>query len=370
MDNNSNRKDYEEYFSQIEKSLYQKKEKTPSRANSVRKPLVKKKTTVLNVPLLIKAAAIVLAVILVFVFAFSLKSCKKTDKKSAHDKTVAVTAEKEEKKPIFAKEDDGLIKLGEDINSKAVVFIDAVKNRIVAGKNMYEKMYPASTTKIMTLLVAVENIKDYSDTFKMTNTITDPLYRAEATVAGFSAGEVINMKDLIYGTILPSGGDAALGLAVKISGSEQEFVKLMNEKAKELKLTSTHFTNCTGLFDADHYTTAYDMSAILREAMQNPLCKEVLSTYKYTTSRTEKHPDGIELESTMFKYMYGTEPENATILGGKTGYVAESGFCLASFGEGKNGKEYVCVTLSAPTRWPGIFDQINIYKKYTKENEK
>ena len=204
----------------------------------------------------------------------------------------------------------------------------------------------------------------------MTNEIIDPLYRAEATVAGFSAGEQVNMNDLLYGTILPSGGDAAMGLAIKIAGSEQEFVGLMNKKAKELKLGSTSFKNCTGLFDKEHYTTAYDMSVILRAAMENPVCKEILSTYKYTTSKTEKHPDGIELESTMFKYMYGTEPENATILGGKTGYVAESGFCLASFGEGKNGKEYVCVTLSAPTRWPGVYDHIKIYKEYTKENEK
>ena len=378
MDNQPNKKDYEGYFAEIENRLNSQRQNpapnprdpiTKTSNSNYRRPKSKKKITLYRT-FLINAVTIVVGLsIMITVIVLTVRSCKtgKTEKNtSGEQKTVSVTAKDEKKVSFNAKKDDGYIEVGEDIMSKSVVFIDTEKNRIVAGRNMYEKMYPASTTKIMTLLVAVENVKDMSDTFTMTYQITDPLYKAEATVAGFTAGEVLTMDDLLYGTILPSGGDAAIGLAIKVAGSEEEFVKLMNKKAKELKLSSTHFANCTGLFDKENYTTAYDLSVILRAAMDNETCKKILATYKYTTSKTEKHPDGIELENTLFKYMYGTEPENAVILGGKTGYIGESGYCIASFGEDKNGKEYVCVTLFAPSRWPAVYDQINIYTEYTK----
>ena len=257
-------------------------------------------------------------------------------------------------------------KFGEGLSSKSVIFLDKETNEVLAERNSDKRVYPASTTKIMTMLVAIEHIKDFNDTFTMTYEITDPLFKEGATVAGFSSGEVINMYDLLYGTILPSGADAAIALAIKIAGSEKAFADLMNEKAKELELENTHFTNCTGLFDKKHYTTAEDMSVIIRAAMDNEICKKIMSTYKYTTSKTDKHPEGLPLENTIFKYMYGSEPGNATIIGGKTGFVNESGYCIASFGESKSGKEYVCVTLGAVSRWPAVYDQINLYAKYSK----
>ena len=151
-----------------------------------------------------------------------------------------------------------------------------------------------------------------------------------------------------------------------IAGSEEEFVKLMNKKADELGLKDTHFTNSSGLYDKDHYTTAEDMAVIIRAAMKNPLCREVLSTYQYTTAKTPQHPDGIELTSTLFSYMYGTEPEGADILGGKTGFVNESGYCIATFGKSDNGTEYVCVTLKGVSLWPTVYDQIDLYSRYAK----
>ena len=219
----------------------------------------------------------------------------------------------------------------------------------------------------MTLLVAAENITDFEDTFTMTLDITDPLFVAGASVAGFLNGEEVTMTDLLYGTILPSGADAAMGLAIKVAGSEKAFVKLMNEKVKELRLQNTHFANVTGLHDEENYSSAYDMAIILDAAMQNELCRTVLSTYQHTTRVTEQNPEGILLSSTLFTYMYGDEPETATILGGKTGFVNESGYCIASFGKANESQnEYIVVTLGNSARWPAFYGQIDLYKEFAK----
>ena len=120
------------------------------------------------------------------------------------------------------------------------------------------------------------------------------------------------------------------------------------------------------MFDQNHYTTPEDMAVILRAAMQNDLCRKILSTYQYTTAPTPQHPDGILLTSTLFSHMYGTEPEGADILGGKTGFVNESGYCIASFGKSDGGTEYVCVTLGGNGLWPTVYDQFHLYEQYAK----
>ena len=141
----------------------------------------------------------------------------------------------------------------------------------------------------------------------------------------------------------------------------------MNKKADELGLIDTHFVNASGLYDEDHYTCCYDMAIILQAALKNPVCKKVLSTYQYTTSVTPQHPEGIPLSATLFEYMYGTEPETATILGGKTGFVNEAGYCIASYGTGKaTGSEYIVVTLGNSSRWPAFHGQIDLYKQFAK----
>lgn len=247
------------------------------------------------------------------------------------------------------------------------VVIDKTNNTVIAERKAHKRAYPASTTKIMTLLVAVENMKDINDTFTMTLEITDPLFVAQASVAGFKNGEKITMTDLLYGTILPSGADAAIGLAISVAGSEEAFVKLMNEKVEELGLKNTHFANVTGLHDENNYSSAYDMAVILDAALQNELCKEVLSTYQHTTAKTKQNSKGILLSSTLFSYMYGTEPETATILGGKTGYVTEAGYCIASYGKAnETDNEYIVVTMDNSGKWPAFHGQIDLYKKFAK----
>lgn len=270
----------------------------------------------------------------------------------------------------YPKLSDDIKKIGNFIKSEHGVLLSVDDNLVIAGKNYDTRISPASLTKILTLLVAVENCKDLNDTFTMTREITDPLFEQKASVAGFLNGEEITIKDLLYGAILPSGADATAALAIYTAGSEENFAKLMTEKAKKIGISTANFTNCSGLYGDNHYCTVLDIAQILKVAMQNETCKEVLSAFKYTTQKTEQHPDGITLTSTLFSRMSGEECDGAKIVAGKTGYINESGNCIASFAEGENGKSYIFVSTNAVGKWNAVFDHINIYSKYVGNSKK
>lgn len=372
MSEHFNNKDYGEYFSAIEKSL--EGDSTPKRPRKTHQKSNDKRLhggvfRLRPWAFMLLAAVITVAIILA-VWPNEPKPDNIKDEISSAsevtDNAVSDVKEEEPIKNLFAEFDSDTAQIGADVQSESVIVINCETNKVVAARNATARCYPASTTKIMTILTAVDYITDYNKTFTFSYEITDPLYIAEATMAGYAAGEAVNMTDLLYGAILPSGADATVGLALSIAGSEEEFVKLMNKKAEQLGLRDTHFTNTSGLFDENHYTTPEDMAVIIREAADNELCRQILSTYQYTTASTPEHPEGIPLTSTLFSYMYGTEPEGSDILGGKTGYVNESGYCIASFGKSDGGTEYVCVTLRGKGLWPTVFDQINLYSTYAK----
>jgi len=367
-------KDYSSYFQEIENRITEKSNEPKTEKSSVSKQGTRKRKKrfyrVIRVnifPVFLVFLAVAVAIIGIAIFS---KSCGKEDAQSVSKKTTKQVEEKKndiiEEIIEFPKTNSKTQGVSGDITSECVIFVNNDTNEVVASKNATRKAFPASTTKLMTLLVAVESLDDFEDTYTMSYRITDPLYKQEATVAGFLSGETITMTDLLYGTILPSGGDAAMALAEIVAGSEKEFATLMNKKCRDLGLKNTNFVNCTGLYDANHYTTAEDMVVIMKAVLKNAICKEIISTYKYTTTKTTQHPDGILLENTLFKYMYGTEAENAEIIGGKTGYTGESGYCICSFGKSNSGVEYICVNLKAPTRWPAVYDQINLYTNFAK----
>ena len=367
MSEQFNNKDYGEYFSALEKSIERRSQSESKGA----KPLQSAKKVHGGVIRLrpwvyVTAVLLVAAIILLTALPKKSKAKDETPKTSEATENVVSDVEKTEKINLFANRTKDTAPIGPDIVSGNIIVINCDTNKVVAEREATARCYPASTTKIMTVLTAVDYITDYNKTFTFSFEITDPLYIAEATVAGFSDGEAVNMTDLLYGAILPSGADATVGLALSIAGSEEKFVKLMNKKADELGLKNTHFVNTSGLFDKNHYTTAEDMAVIIRAAMQNELCRKIMSTYQYTTAATPQHPDGILLTSTLFSHMYGTEPEGADILGGKTGFVNESGYCIASFGKSDSGTEYVCVTLGGNGLWPTVYDQFHLYEQFAK----
>ena len=220
-------------------------------------------------------------------------------------------------------------------------------------------------TKVLTVLVAAEQIpeENLDATFTMTLEITDYAYVNDCSSVGFSDGEEVPVRDLFYGTVLPSGGDAAVGLATYVAGSHEAFVELMNEKLKELGISdSAHFTNCVGLYDDNHYCTVYDMAVIMKAAMRNDLCREVLSAHTYTTAPTEEHPDGISI-SNWFLRKIEDKDMGGEVLCGKTGYVVQSRNCAVSYSDIR-GTTYICVTTGAHSGWRCIYDHVEIYNSY------
>ena len=252
-----------------------------------------------------------------------------------------------------------------ELYSSSAVLVDVQSGTVLAEKAPDAKIYPASMTKVMTLLVAAENLPDLDATFTMTQAIIDPIYLAGASMAGFVDGETVSMRDLLYGAVVPSGAEATEALAQAVAGSEEAFVTMMNEKAAALGLTSTHFMNTSGLHDEDHYSTVREIALILQAALQNEVCAEVLSAENYRASRTEQHPDGLAMTN---KFLYRVHHEyslgGAEITAAKTGYTAEAMNCCASAGKTPDGRSVICVTANA---WTGEFcieDHIALDSKY------
>ena len=257
----------------------------------------------------------------------------------------------------------------EGVGSGYAVLVDLVDGTVVAGREYDTEMNPASMTKILTLLVAVENInlkKLDTDTFEITQDITDYVFTNQMSQVGWNIGDTPTIRSLLYGTILPSGADAALALAEYTAGSQEAFVDLMNKKLEELGISDTaHFTNVVGAYDEDHYCTALDMATILRAAIDNETCREVLSCHYYEVppSGGEESPS-IEI-SNWFLRRIEDKDTHGTVICGKTGYVSESGFCAASYQESDDGGHYICVTADGAGIWPCIYDHVEIYTTFT-----
>lgn len=254
----------------------------------------------------------------------------------------------------------------EEVQSTNGIFIDLESGNILFDRDAHARINPASMTKVLTVLVAAENIEDWSDTFEITPEITDYAYVHDCSTVGFAKNEVVTVEDLFYGTVLCSGGDAALGLATYVAGSQEAFVEMMNERLHRLQLSDTaHFTNCVGLYDEDHYCTVYDIAMIMEVALDRPECRKILSAHTYTTSPTAEHPDGITI-SNWFLRRIEDKDTGGEVICGKTGFVAQSGSCAVSYGMDAAGKEYVCATVNAHSSWRCIYDHVELYKRFAK----
>lgn len=264
---------------------------------------------------------------------------------------------------------DATTSVPDEVVSSYAILVDTQSGEIIAQRNAKTIINPASMTKVLTVLVAAEHVTDLDDTFTITQEITDYSYRNDCSVVGWEVGEVVTVRDLFYGTILPSGADAAVGLAEYVAGSQEAFVELMNAKLEEMGLSSTaHFTNCVGLYDENHYCSVYDMAMILQAALDNPICREALSAKTYTTTATEQHPEGL-LISNWFLRRIEDKDAGGYVLAGKTGYVVQSGSCAASCALDGAENEYICVTADSTSSWRCIYDHVEIYKKFLPQNE-
>lgn len=263
---------------------------------------------------------------------------------------------------------ENTVTIGEELSSKHAIVIDLTGKTILAQKSANTVVSPASMTKILTLLVAAEQLEtaaQLDDTYTIDLSITDYCYVNECSVAGFNRDEAVTVRNLMYGTILPSGAEAALGLANYIAGSHEAFVELMNEKVAELGLSDTaHFTNCVGLYDKRNVCTVYDIAMILRAAMENDLCREVLTTKIYQIPANDEHPDGMTLSNWFLRRIEDYVPDGMRVIGAKTGYVSQAGNCAASIAQTTDGDYYICVTANTTSSKQCIQDHVQLYTTY------
>lgn len=314
---------------------------------------------------------LVLSIILLLIIAFGITKLSGDDDKKtapADNRTVQVTENATEPATSEATTTTTTttavsIDLGitdYDLYSSAAVLMNK-NGDIIYSMNEDEQIYPASLTKIMTAIIAIENIDDLDATVSIPGDIYDYITAEQASTAGFQAYETVSYRDLLYGTVLSSGAECSLALAVYIGGSEEMFVRMMNEKALMLGMTNTNFTNVCGLHSYEHYSTASDIALLLDYSLKNSRFREIFTSHDYYTT-TDYKPEGVTLYSTMFSQMSSYTFEGGEFLGGKTGFTSEAGLCLASLAE-VNGDEYILVTVGADGSH--YTEPFNIYDAHT-----
>lgn len=221
------------------------------------------------------------------------------------------------------------------ISAQTAIMIEANSGEVLYEKNADQKAFPASITKIMTALLAVEN-----GTLDKKVDVSANASGVEGSSIYLEAGEKISLRDLVYGLMLRSGNDAAIAISEEIGGSTNNFVLMMNKKARELGAFNTHFANPNGLHNPDHYTTAKDMALIAKAAMNNPEFKKVAATKSWVTDRGEgKYNYFYNKNKVVYQYNGGT--------GIKIGYTKAAGRTLVASSE-RNGMELICVVMNAP----------------------
>lgn len=224
------------------------------------------------------------------------------------------------------------------------------QQKVFYSEQIHDRLFPASTTKILTLYLALKygtlsDIVTVSD-----NAVAVP---SDSSVAGLRSGVQLTLEDLLYGLMLPSGNDSAVAIAEHISGSIDAFVELMNKEANALGATNSHFVNPHGYHDENHYTTAYDLYLIFNQGILNQKFIDIISSATYTTDI--KEPDGSTRsvtwkQSNLFVNGTRTAPENVTVIGGKTGTTDEAGACLVLYEQDSQSRPYISIVMGAESK--------------------
>ena len=229
---------------------------------------------------------------------------------------------------------------GPQIGAEAAIVLEAGTGTILYAKNIHEELFPASTTKIMTCLLAVENA-NLSDTITFSN---DAVFSVphDGSSIGMDVGESITLEQALYGIMVGSANEVANAVGEHVSGSIDAFVDLMNQRAKELGCTNTHFSNTNGLQADDHYTSAYDLALIAEKFFENEFLCRIGNTPRYHFTPTDTQPDDFYLNN-KHKLISG-DVKYEGIVGGKTGYTSLARETLVTCAE-KNGMRLICVVL-------------------------
>ena len=240
-----------------------------------------------------------------------------------------------------------------DINSKSGIMYNLNDDLIIYEKDKDEKLDIASLTKIMTAIITIENsnLDDYV-------TVKSNAFNGldGYALAGFKVGDKVTIRDLLYGLMLPSGAECANILAMNVSDSKEDFIKLMNNKVNELDIHNTHFDNVYGYDSSNNYSTSYDLSIILKYALLNDTFKEIYTSSEYTTT------NGLKFKRTLDKYANGMDV--SLIKGDKTGHTDKAGYCLSSIST-IDGIDYLIITLGANTTKDFISDHNDLYNYYS-----
>lgn len=236
------------------------------------------------------------------------------------------------------------------ITAGAAELFDLENQEVLYAKNIHERLYPASLTKVMTALVALKygNLDDEVSVGWECEDI-DP----DSSVCEIDPGEVYTLRQLLYGLMIASGNDAAMTIAVHVAGSVDNFVALMNQEAAEIGATNSHFANVHGLHDDNHYTTAYDMYLIFHEALKYDGFEDLISQKTYTAMYQTAAGEQAEITwNSTNQYFTGEseQPQNVTVFGGKTGTTDEAGSCLALLTKDEYGNSYFSVILKADSK--------------------
>lgn len=234
------------------------------------------------------------------------------------------------------------------ITAKSSLIFDVTKQSILYADNIYQKLYPASITKIMTAYVALKygNLDDTVTVGYNASHITE----WGAKLCGFNEGDTIKLRDLLHAFLVYSGNDAGVAIAEHISGSVEDFADLMNQEANALGATHSHFVNPHGLHDDDHYTTAYDIYLIFNELIKNQEFTDIIHSKDVTVTYTLA--DGTKTTKTFAntnRYLTGKEeaPDGVTVIGGKTGTTSKAGSCLVLYSEDETGDDYISIVFKA-----------------------
>ena len=243
-------------------------------------------------------------------------------------------------------EDDSSLNL----TSGAAGSFDLASGEVDYAQNIFNKMYPASITKVMTALVTLKNCS-LDETVTVGEECQD--IESGSSVCMIEPGDQLTVEQLLYGLLLNSGNDAAMSLAVYVGGTVDNFVNMMNEEAASLGATGTHFANPHGLHDENHYTTAYDLYLIFNEAMKYPEFQKIIGTVSYRAEYTDgTGQTKIQEWKNSNQYLNGKSkaPDGITILGGKTGTTRAAGSCLILGSQDESGNDYISVVLKAESR--------------------